>query len=162
MKKGIVISDAGPIFSLVVIGELDILNSFFDEIHIPNAVWEEISEDETTEFYPAIASFFKQKVTTIKGKNHLTFIMDYGESEAVILYQELSADFLLIDDRKARAYAESMGINCIGTIGILMKAKSTGLIKNLRPLFIQFIQNKRFYSLKLLNPILAKFGEEAI
>lgn len=162
MKRDIVISDTGPIFSLAMIGELDILHSFFDEIHIPNAVWKEISEDKTTDFYPIIASFFQEKVTTIKGKNHLTFIMDYGESEAVILYQELNADFLLIDDRKARTYAENIGVNCIGTIGILMKAKSTGLIKSLRPIFIQFLQNKRYYSLKLLNPILVKFGEESI
>jgi hypothetical protein len=28
----------------------------------------------------------------IKGFNELTFVMDYGESESVILYKELNAD----------------------------------------------------------------------
>jgi hypothetical protein len=41
--------------------------------------------------------------------------MDYGESEAITLYKELNANFLLIDDRKARLIAESMKVNCIGT-----------------------------------------------
>jgi len=160
MSNGIVISDAGPIFSLALLRKLNILNQFFDEIHIPNAVWEEITKDETTIYYQAILDFFKDKVTNIKGQNHLTFVMDYGESEAIILYQELGADYLLIDDKKARSYAENIEINCIGTIGILMNAKSKGLIKELRPLFIDLIKGKRYYSIKLLNSILQNAGEK--
>jgi predicted nucleic acid-binding protein len=34
--------------------------------------------------------------------------MDYGESEAVILYEEMSGNFLLIDDKKARKIAENL------------------------------------------------------
>ncbi len=36
----------------------------------------------------------------------LSFLLDYGESESIILYNELQADFLLIDDKKARNIAE--------------------------------------------------------
>jgi hypothetical protein len=46
--------------------------------------------------------------------------MDYGESESVILYQELNANYLLIDDQKARLMAESLGVNCIGSVGLLI------------------------------------------
>jgi predicted nucleic acid-binding protein len=42
MKKGLVIADSGPIFSLALIDELKILHHLFNEIRIPNAVWEEI------------------------------------------------------------------------------------------------------------------------
>jgi len=162
MKSGIVISDAGPIFSLAVLQKLPILNKFFDEIHIPNAVWEEITLDKSTIHFNQISDFFKDKVVNIKGENHLTFVMDYGESEAIILYQELGADFLLIDDKKARTYAENLEINCIGTLGILIKAKENGFIENLRPLFQNLLTNKRYYSIKLLNSILSKFKEEEI
>lgn len=65
--------------------------------------------------------------------------MDYGESESVLLYQELNADYLLVDDKKARAIAEHLGIQCIGTIGMLSIAKERGIIRELRPLFISFI-----------------------
>jgi predicted nucleic acid-binding protein len=85
--------------------------------------------------------------------------MDYGESESVILYEELQADFLLIDDKKARSFAESMGVQCIGTIGLLSISKDRGLVDNLKPLFIELIQNKRFYSLDLLNKVLNEKGE---
>lgn len=162
MKNGIVISDAGPIFSLAVLQNLNLLNRFFDEIHIPTAVWEEISLDQSTIHFKQISDFFKDKVVKIEGKNHLTFVMDYGESEAIILYQELEADFLLIDDKKARTYAENLGINCIGTLGILIKAKDKGFVENLRPLFQNLLNNKRYYSVKLLNSLLLKFGEKEI
>jgi predicted nucleic acid-binding protein len=80
--------------------------------------------------------------------------MDYGESESVILYKELDADFLLIDDKKARNIAENYNINCVGTIGILIKAKELGIIDSLKPIFSSFLNNKRFYSIELLNTIL--------
>lgn len=162
MKNGLVIADAGPIFSLAIINELELLNQLFDEIKISKAVWEEISLDKTTEFYGKIELFFKSKVINIKGFNELTFIMDYGESESVILYRELNADFLLIDDKKARTIAENFDIKCIGTLGILSVAKSKGITKELRPIFLKFLKNNRYYSLKLLNSLLEKHNEPKI
>jgi predicted nucleic acid-binding protein len=88
--------------------------------------------------------------------------MDYGESEAVILYKELKANYLLIDDKKARDIAENFGIQCIGTIGILSIARERKMIDELKTLFEVFLQNKRYYSLKLLNAILKIHDEEAI
>lgn len=159
MKNGIVIADAGPIFSLAIIDKLELLNHIFDEIKIPKAVWEEITLDKSTEFYQKIESFFKSRIANIKGFNELTFVMDYGESESVILYRELDADFLLIDDKKARNIAENFKINCIGTLGILSTAKDKGLIKELRPIFKTFLENDRYYSLKLMNIILERHDE---
>jgi uncharacterized protein len=94
--------------------------------------------------------------------NELTFVMDYGESESIILYKELNADFLLIDDKKARKIAESLDVNCIGLIGILSIAKDKGHIGMLKPIFQTFLRNKRFYSIELLNAILIAKGEEII
>jgi predicted nucleic acid-binding protein len=86
-------------------------------------------------------------------------VMDYGESESVILYEELHADYLLIDDNKARAVAESLDVNCIGTLGLLVKAKQKGLIVELRPLFEKLIRTGRHFSKKLLNDLLNKIDE---
>lgn len=162
MKNGLVIADAGPIFSLAVIDKLELLNNLFDEVKIPQAVWEEISLNKSTEYYNRIEAFFREKVISISGFNELTFIMDYGESESLILYKELNADFLLIDDKKARTIAENFEINCIGTLGLLSVAKTKGYIFELRPIFIQFIKAKRYYSISLLNMLLDKHGEHKL
>ena len=86
MKNGLVIADAGPIFSLATVNKLGLLNELFNDIMIPRAVWEEITLQKNTAFYTYLVEFFNNKVVDIKGFNELTFIMDYGESEAVILY----------------------------------------------------------------------------
>jgi hypothetical protein len=85
--------------------------------------------------------------------------MDFGESEAVILFREQQADILLIDDKKARDIAESFSIKCVGVIGLLAFAKEKGIISALKPLFIQLLLNKRFYSIGLLNTVLIKYTE---
>jgi uncharacterized protein len=96
MKNGIVIADTGPIISLALIDKLDILDKIFDEVKIANAVWEEITRDENIRFVERIKLYFKDKTCQIKSFNELTFIMDYGESESLILYNELKADFICV------------------------------------------------------------------
>lgn len=162
MKNGIVVSDAGPIFSLAIANQLELLSELFDEIYIPKAVWQEVIRDRTTEHYQRVVDYFADRIKEISGANNLTFVMDYGESEAVILYNELAANFLLIDDRKARDIAENFGVNCIGTIGILSTAREKEIIDELKPIFELFLERKRYYSLALLNMILRKHGEEEI
>lgn len=162
MKNGLVIADSGPIFSLALIDKLDILNELFDYIKIPQAVWDEITYDKTKPDYHKLYDFFKDNTCQISGLNELTFIMDYGESESLILYKELQADFLLIDDKKARKIAENLQINCIGIIGLLSTAKDKGLIGKLKPIFETFLQKKRYYSVDLLNAVLTAKGEKTI
>ncbi len=64
--------------------------------------------------------------------------------------------------KKARNIAESLGIQCIGTIGLLSNAREKGILSELRPLFEAFLKNKRYYSLDLLNSILRVHQEDEI
>lgn len=162
MKNGIVIADAGPIFSLAVLQKLELLDALFNEIKIPSAVWEEITLNENTPTYKPFFNYFKNKVFKINGLNDLNLIMDYGESEAVTLYREVNADFLLLDDKKARKIAENFGLKCIGTIGLLVAAKSKQLIPELAPEFKKLIVNKRYYSVDLLNELLLQNNESPL
>ena len=162
MKQGIVIADAGPIFSLAIVNKLHILDELFDDVKIPMAVWDEITLNKESKIYPPIVAYFSDKVQEIEGFNELTFIMDYGESESVILYKEINADILLIDDKKARKIAENFGVQCMGTIGLLLSARQKGIVGELRPIFDLFISNDRFYSIDLLNKVLLRSNEEPI
>lgn len=161
-KKGVVIADTGPIISLALVDKLHLLSKIFDNVFIPQAVWNELTNDNSRGDYKKVVAFFSDKVKTIVSFNNLTFAMDYGEAEAVILYRETSADYLLIDDKKARDIAETLNIKCIGTIGLIAAAKQRGLIEAMRPLFIKWIEENRFYSIKLLNKILEKYSEHKI
>ncbi len=122
----IVVADTGAIISLVHIGRLDLIEKVFGEYFIAKAVWVELSNYDNPGFDRSQLKELKDRVKEIKTKNYLSIILDFGESESVLLYEELQADYLLIDDNKARVFAESLNVNCIGTLGLLLKAKKAG------------------------------------
>src|SRR5690606_17441405 len=130
----IVIADTGALISLHHVGQVGLIEKVFGEFYIAEAVWKELQIYEHPEFDKKTLHHLSNRVVKIKSRNHLSMIMDYGESESVILYEELKADFLLIDDNKARIVAESLNINCIGSIGLLIKAKQKGLLSAIKPI----------------------------
>ena len=158
----LVVADTGALISLVLVGHIDLIEKVFGDFYIANAVWEELQDYENAEFDKSVLPYLGKRVVKIKSRNHLSVIMDYGESESVILYEELNADYLLIDDNKARIVAESLDVDCIGSIGLLVKAKQIGLISDLRSIFEKWIEEERYFSRKLLNKILLQTGEESI
>ncbi len=52
-----------------------------------------------------------------------------GEAEVIILALENGIENLLIDDHKGRKIAQTQGLNLVGSIGVLLQAKRTGLLK---------------------------------
>ena len=158
----VVVADTGALISLGLVGLIDLVENLFGDFYISQAVWEELNNYENVDFDKSILTKLQKHVTAIKSKNYLSVIMDYGESESVILYNELNADYLIIDDSKARKVAESLNVNCIGSIGLLIKAKQNGLITELKPVFEKWISMHRYFSIKLLNEILNKLGEDLL
>lgn len=155
-----IVSNTSPVISLGLINQLTILDDLFGEIYIPKAVWDELISLKDRFDISIISAFFNSKVRGIKCENDLKLFIDYGESEAILLAKEINASYLLIDDKKARSIAEELGVVCIGTLGILAKAK--GLIKSLRPLFLKLIENNRYYAKNVFNYLLDISGEELI
>lgn len=158
----VVVADTGALISLGLVGQIDLIEKVFGDFYIAGAVWEELQAYENPEFGEHLLSQLKKRVIRIQSRNYLSVVMDYGESESVILYEELHADYLLIDDNKARFIAESFDINCIGSIGLLVKAKQKGLINSLKPVFEKWLDHERYFSKKLLNKILLQTGEGSI
>jgi len=158
----VVVADTGALISLSLIGKIDLIEKVFGEFCICQAVWEELNNYQNPDFDRELLINLESKVVPLKSRNHLSLIMDYGESESVILYDELEANYLLIDDNKAREIAESLEVNCIGTIGLLILAKRLNLINSLKPLFEKFLSADRYFSKNFLNRILNEVGEDGL
>ena len=90
----VVIADTGVLMSLGLIGKIELIENIFGELYIAEAVWNELCSYDNPDFSFAQFEKLKSKVIPIHTKNYLSVIMDYGESESVILYEELQADFL--------------------------------------------------------------------
>lgn len=90
---------------------------------------------------------------------NLNITLGRGESEAIILYQEKCADFLLCDDKKAKKFAVSFGVNVIGSLGILLKAKEKNLISVIHPLLDKLKASQIYIDDKTFALVLKMAGE---
>lgn len=130
----IVVSDTTPIISLLKIGRLDLLEGLFGEVLIPNAVYRELTADkrfidEAGEI--TNASYIKTVSVSNPGAVRILRMatgLDQGESEAIVLTDELGADILLMDEAKGRTISGQMGITIMGTIGLLVSAYEDKLL----------------------------------
>jgi len=82
-----------------------------------------------------------------------------GESEAIVLAQELHAKYVLIDDALARRKAEHIGLRLTGTLGVLLMAKDAGLISAVKPIFGELRQTDFRMSDRVYQGVLSKAGE---
>ena len=124
----IVVSDTTPLISLLKINRLDLLKKLFGDVLIPQAVFDELTDDER--FRLEADQIREKKFIVVKPVNNpeSTNILkratglDQGESEAIVLTDELKVDLLLMDEAKGRNVSAQMGLRIMGTIGILMAA----------------------------------------
>lgn len=134
----IVVSDTTPLIGLASINRLELLHELFDEVYIPQAVF-----DETVTFGREESKAKKEvsnanwiHIVEVKDRlavNVLLDEMDLGEVETIVLASEMNADWVLMDEKKGRRKLTQLNIPKIGTLGILLKAKQLGLISKVKP-----------------------------
>ena len=155
----ILIADSSALIALAVVDKLDILEALFGEVYVPRAVYDEVSQQSKGES-EKLALYCKDKVLDITSEVNLNISLGSGESEAIILYKEKSADFLLCDDKKAKKFAQTFGVNVIGSLGILLKAKENKLILEISPLIEKLRVSQIFIDDKTFALVL-KIADEA-
>ena len=130
----IVISDATPLISLLKINRLNLLEKLFGEVVIPQAVYDELTRNPSFEAEANVirkSVFVKSERITNESAVRIlrnTASLDHGESEAIILAEELKAELLLLDEYKARRVAEQRKISVTGTLGVILEAFDEGLL----------------------------------
>lgn len=85
--------------------------------------------------------------------------LDAGEAESIVLAVEMNAGLLILDERLGRFHAKHASLNVTGTIGVLLKAKRAGLVKEIKPLLQELISKDVWISEKLFAEILKRSGE---
>lgn len=132
----IVISNTSPISGLAEIGQLDLVRELFGTIIIPDAVRNELtakggqhagSKAVDLEWISTRSVSNQVMVDVLRGD------LDVGEAEVLALAIELSADLVILDERRGRKVAARLGITSIGCVGILLHAKEDGLISEVLP-----------------------------
>lgn len=65
----------------------------------------------------------------------------------------------MIDEYWARKIAEYKGLKYTGTLGVLLKAKKKGLIKEIKSLLNELLNRGFWISTELYNAVLKEAGE---
>ncbi|MBN2124525.1 MAG: DUF3368 domain-containing protein [Deltaproteobacteria bacterium] len=161
IEKAVV--NASPLI-LLFRGNLgDLFPKLFREIYIPDAVWDEVTgrgyEDEPVSGLLNAGWARKVHVPLISPR---VASWDLGAGESAVLTLALShAGFrAMVDDKAARRCAKVLGIQTLGTGGMLVIAKHKGLIGSVSTELEQLRRAGLWMSDELVDLLLTEAGEK--
>ncbi len=143
-----VVSNTSPISYLVLIEAAWVLPRLFDEVHIPEAVLDELAREGSPD--PLRAWLRKPPAWLRVGRAEPSArdaALDHlhaGEREAIRLTERIGADVLLRDEKAARATAAKRGLRVAGTLGVLDRAGARGLMDVVAA--VERLQETNFYA----------------
>lgn len=149
----IIIADSSALISLATCETLFLLDELFDEIYVPKSVYEECTIEGKSVAY-TLEIYLENKVLEVTNKNSdLPDSLGKGETQAILLYKKQAADYLLIDDNRARKVAKLNNCKIIGSLGILLLGKQKNLIPLITP-YLEILENSfLFLDEKLIEQV---------
>ncbi len=148
----IVISDTSCLILLQKIGQLNLLPKLYSQILITPLIEKEFGSDLPKEIRvrePLDLNLFRT----------LSQFVDAGEASAIALAFESENSVLVLDDRKARKFASSLGLKLTGTLGILVKAKQLGFLSSMKQTLEDLKKTDFRISQSIIDRILKEAGE---
>ena len=127
------VSNAGPLIHLAKIGRLSLLKEIFNEIIIPRTVKVEVIDKGKEKGKPN--AFLIDAVDWIKVMDDPSNAdqlaekvgIHPGEACAILLAKSLNVPVLL-DDSDARKFALGLGLEVVGSVGVIIRAVKLKLI----------------------------------
>ena len=156
----ILVAYCSALVALSVCGSLNLLEQLFTSVVVPETVYIEATQPDKKQAQE-LKTFLHGKVRQVNLETYvfLDAYADAGETEAMLLYKQLAADKLLIDDKRGRKVAKINQISTIGSLGVLLVAKEKGLIVEVVPLLQQIEQSDIYLSPDLIATVLELAGE---
>lgn len=128
--RRIVVCDTGPLLHLGEANAIYLLR-LAGEILVPSVVAQEFEQNAPDRVLPdwvqvkTLDDVYPQKA--LEWARHV----DAGESAAIALSLQTQADWLLSDDAGARQFAQALGLEVHGSIGLLLWRAASGQIASL-------------------------------
>ena len=160
----IVVSNTTPLIGLAIIQRFDLLPKLFGKIYIPQAVYDEAVTAGREAGGAKLEVSGADWIEIIQVQDRLAVDvlldeLDLGEAETIVLARELSADWVLMDEKKGRRKLTKLGLNKLGTLGLLLKAKEVGLLPHIRA-DMEWLRTQGFsISQHVIDAVLKQAGE---
>lgn len=156
------VSNTSPLFYLHRLHLLDILNTLYGDITVPEAVAGELDQGRSQgEDVPQLEEYPWINVLRVSPPQYLNLITDLGrgESEVLAIAADHPSALLILDDKLARSIAKIQGFRITGTAGVLLRAKEKGIISALQPVMERLVSLNFRLKPELLKSILSLAGE---
>ena len=160
----IVVSNTTPLIGLASIQRFDLLKHLFGEVHIAQAVYNEIMNAGSVKgtAVPEVSTSLWLKSVAVQDRLAVEVLLDeldFGEAETIVLAREIKADWVVMDEKKGRQKLVQLGINKIGTLGVLLKAKEINLLSHIKPELEKLQENGFSLSQAVIESVLEQAGE---
>ena len=144
-----IISNTTPISNLLHVDNISLLAKLFGTVYIPDAVANEVNVvfSNCAEWQKCVEreQIIIQSISNTIFVKQMVPFLHKGEAEAICLSLEKKAKLCLIDDKDARTIAQLNNLPVTGTLGILLKAKRTGLISSVKELIDRLRAEHHFW-----------------
>lgn len=158
----ILVADASALIALATCDSLTLLETLFGSVLVPEAVFSEVTAVDKPQS-ARLQTYLHGKVRSVDMRRfvYLDAFADAGETQAMLLYKEVDADYLLIDDKRGRKVAKINQIKTVGSLGVLLQAKRAGYIPCIAPLIDQISASPVYMNESLIQIVLELAGESA-
>jgi len=158
-----VVCDAGPLIALAGCGCLELLLTVFETLHVPQAVLDEATADQSRAGAREIAAFMQTHAQVHADRSDAFYrtlirVLDRGEAQALSLARALGCA-VLMDERLGRRVSIQHNIPVFGVLGVLLQAKRIGKIPRIFPILEAMQGNGYRFTLPLLEKVLMLAGE---
>lgn len=154
-----IVMDAGPLILLAKIDALSVLTALPFRYIAPTNVLRELAAGPAFGHPPVEAPWLEICELREPLLAYARMTLDDGEAAAIQLAQEQGIQFVCLDDRRGRRLAKALGLEVVGLLGLLTRAKRMGIIDELRPYVEKLIAAGARYKPELLREVLANVGE---
>jgi predicted nucleic acid-binding protein len=156
-----VVINASPLIVLFKSGQAELLPQLFNEILIPQAVWEEvtISKDDIASQQLPHTSWL-QPVSIAIHPSIAAWDLGVGESAVLSFALQNPGYRAVLDDAAARRCARASGIATLGTGGAIVLAKQRGLIESVGDRLQRLRDSGLWLSEEVVNLLKQQAGEE--
>lgn len=157
-----IIVNSTPLIVLSNINQLELLQKLYNDIYIPQAVYDEVTEKDDSACNQIKNSNWIHicKIKNESEKRMYQAKLHDGEVEVMILAKEDPQNTtVIIDDNTAKKTAKFLGLKVTGTLGIILKAKRQNLISSVTTIMDQLIQNGFYITPEIYDLVKNEAGE---
>ncbi len=154
--------NTSPLQYLFRVNQLELLKDLFEAVLVAEGVRTELDRGRSRGFQvPDLSPVNWLQVLAAEPEPMPLELegLGQGETETILVAKQQRAEWAVLDDLEARRAAHRLGVQVIGTVGILAMAKEQGLIPTVKPLITDLVTAGFWLSARVQQDILELAGE---